>query len=361
MNETLRRFIQEALAKGISRPEIETALFAAHWPKDEVGDGLDAFADVEFPLPVPRPSPSLSARDAFTYLVLFTLLYLSAWNLGTLYFEFIHRAWPDATRSTASDYSLRTIRWALATLFISFPGYLLLSVRVHRATRAEFEQRNSKVRKWLTYLTLFITAGVMLGDLIQLLYNMLDGELTVRFLLKALVVAALAASVFCYYFWELRADDARPRSATTHPVLRAFIGTVSTVVAIGLVGGFLATGSPGRARELRLDDVRESHLRQIVRGIDGYWENLGELPESLATLETTRGYSVPSISDPESRLPYGYRITGERSYELCARFAAASEEATDTGFYYRSYGNSKFWKHAPGHACFSIEVTQADN
>jgi uncharacterized membrane protein YpjA len=36
----------------------------------------------------------------------------------------------------------------------------------------------------------------------------LNGELTLRFFLKVLVVAAIAGTVFGYYTWSNRADDA---------------------------------------------------------------------------------------------------------------------------------------------------------
>jgi len=60
-----------------------------------VGSALAGFADLDFPVPVPRPKPSLSARDAFLYLLLFTALYISAFSLGGLIFQLIDGAYPD--------------------------------------------------------------------------------------------------------------------------------------------------------------------------------------------------------------------------------------------------------------------------
>jgi len=68
-------------------------------------------------------------------------------------------------------------------------------------------KRASPVRKWLTYLTLFIAATVLIGDLITLVYNALGGELTTRFLLKVLTVAVIAGGTFGYYLWDLRQDE----------------------------------------------------------------------------------------------------------------------------------------------------------
>ena len=63
------------------------------------------------------------------------------------------------------------------------------------------------IRRWLTYLTLFIAACILVGDLIALLDSVLSGELTIRFVLKVLVVGGIAAGIFSYYRWSMRADD----------------------------------------------------------------------------------------------------------------------------------------------------------
>jgi hypothetical protein len=63
------------------------------------------------------------------------------------------------------------------------------------------------VRKWLTYLTLYVAATVVLSDLATLIQRTLGGELTSRFLLKVLTVAVLAGGVFGYYLTDLRAEE----------------------------------------------------------------------------------------------------------------------------------------------------------
>jgi uncharacterized membrane protein YraQ (UPF0718 family) len=44
------------------------------------------------------------------------------------------------------------------------------------------------------------------GDLVTLVYLALGGELTVRFVLKAAIVALIAGSIFGYYLANLRRD-----------------------------------------------------------------------------------------------------------------------------------------------------------
>ena len=73
----LDQFVRAALEKGEERAAITTALEDAGWPSQEVARALGAYAPVAFSVPVPRPRASLSSRETFLYLVLFTSLYLS--------------------------------------------------------------------------------------------------------------------------------------------------------------------------------------------------------------------------------------------------------------------------------------------
>ncbi len=91
----LESFVAESLGRGVSRAEIEAALTAAGWPSAQIRSALGAYADLPFPVPVPRPRPSLSSREAFLYLVLFSTLYFGAFNLGSLLFGFVDRFFPD--------------------------------------------------------------------------------------------------------------------------------------------------------------------------------------------------------------------------------------------------------------------------
>jgi len=204
----LEVFVRDALVRGQTRSEITRVLAEAGWPAEQVTLALSAYADVAFPVPVPRPRASLSAREAFLYLVLFTALYLSAFNLGTILFQLIDRAFPDpAAGRYALSGSGETIRWAVAGLVVAFPIFLWISSYVGRDVAANPAVRLSPVRRWCTYLTLFIAVGCLIGDATTLVYNVLSGELTSRFALKVLVVAAIAGSVLTYYLRDLRQGE----------------------------------------------------------------------------------------------------------------------------------------------------------
>lgn len=206
--QELELFVRDALAKGASRESVTTTLAGAGWPEAQVRSALNAYADVDFVVPVPKPRASLSAREAFLYLVLFASLYVAAWHLGDLLFDLINRAMPDAADDRWRVNRLaEDIRWSTASVIIAFPVFLFVARYLAREVAANPLKRLSPVRRWLTYLTLFLASAVLIGDMITLVNNLLGGELTVRFLLKVLVAAVIAGAIFWYYLNDLRREE----------------------------------------------------------------------------------------------------------------------------------------------------------
>ena len=205
--QELEAFAREALLRGLEKEAIRKAMLEAGWTGDQARTALEAYADVPFPIPVPRPRPQLSAREAFLYLLLFTTLYLSSYYLGSLLFDLINRAYPDVVVANFKQYADDSIRWSVSWLIIAFPVFAFVAYYIAKEVAKRPTKRLSPIRRWLTYLTLFIAASTLIGDLTTLVYNVLAGELTTRFVLKVLVVILIAGSVFGYYLSDLRKEE----------------------------------------------------------------------------------------------------------------------------------------------------------
>ena len=204
----LEQFVHAALTRGESKQSVLAALTAAGWPPEQAASALDAYADVSFPVPVPKPRPYLSAREAFLYLLLFATLYISAFEVGSLLFDLVNRAFPDpADPAWQVSGAAASMRWAVAAIVVAFPVFLFVANLLGREMARNPVKRLSAVRRWLTYVTLFLAAGIVIGDLITLLYNVLGGELSTRFLLKVLIVGVIAGTIFGYYLLELRREE----------------------------------------------------------------------------------------------------------------------------------------------------------
>jgi uncharacterized membrane protein YhaH (DUF805 family) len=203
----LTTFVEAALLARQSKDDVRKALEQAGWSSEQIVDGLAHYSDVAFVVPVPRPRPHVSARDAFWYVLMFGTLYVSTFYVCDLLFSLINKAFPDQLSRLPVAFLLDQIRWAVAALIVAFPIFLLTARRIARDVAADATRRNSAIRKWLTNVTLLLAAAALVGDGMTLVYDVLGGELTVRFVLKVLVVAAVAGAGFGYYSWSLKADD----------------------------------------------------------------------------------------------------------------------------------------------------------
>src|SRR5688572_9988256 len=206
-SDELSGFVREALSRGAPRAEVEAVLRQAGWDPRQVSAALGSFAAVDFPIPVPRPRPSLSAREAFTYLLLFSTMYVVAFQFGSLLFDFINQAFPDPAAGDLERFQRDSIRFSVSSLIVALPVFLYMSRLTNRETALDPTKRTSPVRRWLTYLTLFSAACVLIGDVTTLIYSLLGGELTTRFVLKVLVVGVIAGTIFWLYVSDLRVDE----------------------------------------------------------------------------------------------------------------------------------------------------------
>lgn len=202
MNQELHSFVKESLGKGQSRASIKEALLLAGWQEQEIAKALNSFAEVNFPVPVPKKKPYLAAREAFLYLVSFITLYITAFSFGALVFSFINVWLPDPLWFGGG-----VPRTAIASLIVAFPIFLVITRALRKGAEKDPERKESRVKKWLTYLTLVIAAGVLIGDLITVLSSLLGGELSMRFFLRALTVFLVAGSIFGYYLSDLQKEE----------------------------------------------------------------------------------------------------------------------------------------------------------
>ena len=207
MNNDLYDFVREALGKGISRAKISEALLGAGWSQAEVAAAVNGFADVAFPIPVPRPRPYLSAREVFIYGLQFSALYVSAYALGGLFFDFIELAFPDPLATNTYNFAPDWIRWHVSFLIVAFPLFLWMHSYTNRLITQDPTRRASKPRKWLTYLTMLVSASGLICDVGSLVYYSLSGDLTTPLLLKIITIGVLAGGIFAYFIADQRKDE----------------------------------------------------------------------------------------------------------------------------------------------------------
>lgn len=291
-----------------------------------------------------------SPRDFFLYIGVIVALYISTISVLRLLFEIIDRVFPDPLEYYVDPYS-GGIRFAIASLVILYPAYVFVMRFLHKDMQANPEKRELRVRKWLVYLTLFITGAIIIGDLIALINTFLGGELTTRFMFKVIAVLAVTGTIFGYYVYDLKWVPQMGRKT-----FQIFAWGTSLFVLLSIVFGFMLMGSPSTQRLKRLDADRVFALQSIQWQIVNYWQQKEELPKALDDLEDTiSGYIVPV--DPSTGESYVYDVIGERTFRLCATFELPSEVVygqrssapVKTGF-------NETWEHEKGETCFEREV-----
>jgi Domain of unknown function (DUF5671) len=293
-----------------------------------------------------------SPRDVFMYLFATIALYFSAWSVINLLLQYISVAFPDALNQYYQPGS--SIRWSMAVLIIIFPAYLWVSRFLRRDLVSQPEKSELRVRRWLHYLTLFLSALLIIGDLVALIFNFLEGELSLRFLLKVLSVLAVAAAIFWYYLYDLRI-----KGVAFNTQGKRIVYALIVAVAVVALYGFVVAGSPFRQRLARFDEQRVMDLQIIQdRIVHSYWIQKNALPKTLEDLrDNISGYDSPL--DPEFIVPYEYRSTGKLTFELCALFSMPSEEnnsITKPAYPYGYAENVDNWNHPAGHYCFSRTI-----
>ena len=340
-------FVREGLQRGLSREQIEDILVRAGWPADQVRRALAGFADVESPIPVPRPAISTLPREAFLHVVMFLALFVSAFNLGAVLFGLIDLALPDPA-GVPPEVVRELLRFSVSALVVASPVFAYVTRVVGRAVEAQPSARASRIRLQLTYLTLFVASCVLVGAVTALVYSFLGGELTARFVLKALTVTAIAGSAFGYYFRDLREAERDPRSPGAPRRRDPLPALGAAAVAVAVVAGLLALGSPAGQRRERLDARRAQDLRVISQAIDRYEATHERLPATLDELQRGSDIQV-AIGDPVTREPYAYETGDGAAYELCAIFALATAERP-------LRDGQPFSRHDAGRHCFQLRA-----
>lgn len=356
MNSLISNFVHDALSRGVPREGIIRALQDGGWDAKEINAALDAFVESELPVPVPRKRVSSSPKEAFIFLMLFAALYTTAFSLGSVLFDLINIALP--LPNEPAQRAINSLRYGLASVIVAFPIFLFMCRIVSRETLRNPGQRISAVRRWLTYMTLFIASVSIVADLITLIIRFLEGDITPRFCLKVAAVGILAGGAFVYYLRDLRRDEVESSSKTvrtrgTKFAIAGLIGAVSAVIIIG----FWLAGSPMRARILAQDQQRIRDLSAICQRVERYYLNKGNLPESLAACDINPATFIGQKTDRLTGEPYIYRVQDQTHFQLGGTFEMASESGRSGG----NYGwpaDQGFWSHEAGLKIFTIDVTQ---
>jgi hypothetical protein len=321
----------------------------------------------------------ITAKDIFIYLGIFISLIVSVGNIIKIVFVAIDTKWKDAAAAVYNyDVYNDGVRFAIASLLVLYPLYVLFSWIASKDVKQNPEKKTSVVRKAFIYSAIFVTTCTIVGTLISVIYTFLGGELSIRFGFKALFILILSLVIGGYYYYLVKRDYTKETKA---PAI--LTGVVSALVLLLVVWSIIIVGTPGEVRLKKIDDSRLEHLSSIQSEIFNRFQNTGKLPQTLSEIENAfQGFSVPV--DPKTGEHYTYEVlkqgtivkdssgrqslTSDASFKLCATFETVREYTVNgkqaderamysvSNYYYRG-DISPFWNHGVGTTCFTRVIT----
>ena len=271
-------------------------------------------------------------------------LYISVGFFLTLVFGLVNSLYPDAAASTWElERSASTIRLGFAMTVVFFPTYLILTRIVNKNRRTSADGTYLGLTKWLIYLSLLVGGAVLLGDLVAVIMGFLEGELTTRFILKALAVLVVAGAAFTYYL-----KDAQGYWLTNERKSVLYGSTAALVVFTTLIVSLAFIQTPQEARERKIDQQTITYLQDMQWRIEDYYRSNDTLPTDIDSLYVVT--SAPTA--PKNTADYEYKITSDTAYSLCAEF---NHDSTNNGFY-PVFEKNYNWEHRAGEWCFAREM-----
>lgn len=293
-------------------------------------------------------------KDFFLWAGAMVALYVSVFSLITLLFQYIDYAFPDVVSqySYYNDPYSGTIRFAMASLIVLFPTYVILMQIIRREALKDSSRLTIWVRRWALYLALFIAGASIAGDLVVLLNTFLGGEITSRFVLKVVVVFLIAGGFFMHFLADLR-EYWFKNPGRSKMVAYGVTGLVFATV----VGGFFIIGSPTTARLYTADQLKVQDLSTIQWQIVNFWQAKQKLPTNLSEVaDPISGFSIPV--DKQTGAAYTYEVMGATTFKLCATFNKASrDERILSSTVERPMGvEGDNWQHGEGEQCFTRTI-----
>lgn len=297
---------------------------------------------------------SNAAKFTFFYLLSLISLIFTALPAGMIIFQVINKYVSDPLANFQSDFSLGALKFAISALLVAAPVYYLISRQINSALFKGDLDKDSGLRKWLTYFILLVSSLIVIGSLIGVVNSFLNGELTGKFILKMLTTIIIPAFVFSYYFYDIKRETLI--NSKDKNISRFFFGSLAFVI-LAFAAGLLSVESPRLTRDRLADDKIINNFYSVESAINEYYRINSKLPADLATLQKSqdiqgKGFE-PITKDTVSGKDFGYEIASSTAYRLCAEFRTSNANLNNNSYIYNSPSGRR---HEQGWQCFEYTI-----
>ena len=290
-----------------------------------------------------------AAKFAFFYLLSLVSLIFVSTAVGAIIFQIINKYIPDVLNNYSGSFSSGALKYGISALIIAAPLYYFLASLIHRSLSRGSLEKDSGVRRWLTYLVLLVTAVTMIGWFISIINTFLDGNLTLKFGLEAITAIAIAAIIFGYYLYDIKREDV---TSGKDKIIQIFLYGSLIIILASFIFSLFVVESPREARARRIDQETISNFNKIDSDINRYYTEYKKLPDSLEAVKTEYNYLQDSdFKNPTTGKVYDYKVLNDTKYQLCTDFKTSTYNQNDTTSYY-----DKRWSHEAGYQCLMQKV-----
>lgn len=265
-----------------------------------------------------------NAKYAFYYLLSLVALIFTALSFGMIIFSIIDHILPDVLGAYSSGNIDGQLKFAISAIFIAAPIFYFISSLIHKGLHKGELEKDSGIRRWLTYFIILVASLIILGVFIGVINSFLAGELTGRFIFKSLTALFISGAAFSFYFYDIK----RENPDKPDKVVKIFFFATLALVVAAFIAAWFFVESPSMARNRRLDSALVQNMYSLESAINNYYERNNKLPANLDEFKADKNIylSVDALVDPETKAPIVYNKLGDKEFEMCATFRTDSIE-----------------------------------
>jgi len=295
-----------------------------------------------------------SAKFAFFYVLSLVTLIFTSLSTGMVIFQIINKYIPDPIGRFGESFSSDLLRFAIAALIVAVPIFFLTNRQIYKNLFKGILAKDSSVRKSLTYLILLVSSFIVMGWFIALINNYLGGELTIKFILKAIASVGISAIAFTFYLYDIRRDKVIGQKDNV--IRMYFYGSLVIIIAV-FVSALLIVESPKEARDRKLDNTTLEDFNIISDGLSDYYSKNQKLPITLEELKSEVLFvTEENLRDSDTNEAYEYNVIADKKYQLCAVFKTSNIDSQDVSKeFYR-----ETWSHKIGKQCIDKNIEQKE-
>jgi len=296
---------------------------------------------------------SNAAKFAFFYMLSLVALIFMALSTGMIIFQIINKNIPDILNIYQGVFSSDQLKFAISALIISAPIFYVCMRQIFVNLKSGDLEKDSGIRKWLTYFILFVSSVVMIGWLIGTINTFLNGDLTVKFILKALTAILISAAVFSFYFYDIKRAEVQGKNK----IIQIYFYSSLIIILAAFVGSLFVVESPTQTRDRKYDYIILDNFNNIDSAIASYYQEYKKMPEGLNELKTQYSYLGDNSTKDPNKIDFEYKLVDKSTYELCATFKTSNKNDNSPEY---SYYKDR-WAHEAGYQCLRQKVHNLDN